>query len=228
MQKCKFIAAFLILLSFGTAVLFAEDDKSHPGAGWAVDVKAGTLGFGADLNRSIVPQVLNLRIGASFYTHSVDIDEDDINYDSELTLGAIPIALDVFPFKNWFRLGGGILINMNEVTGTARPTGGTLQIGGTTYPVDEFGQLNGKVKFNRVAPYVGFGFNNPIKKKGHWGFFTDLGLFFHGSPNLNLNPSRSVPQALQADIDEEEQEVNDDIKDYKIFPVIQLGVSYKF
>jgi len=228
MQKYKLIAIFLILLSFGTVALFAEDDTSHPGEGWAVDVKAGTLGIGADLSRSIVPRVLNLRIGASFYTYSNDIDKEDIRYNSELKLGAIPIALDVFPFENWLRFGGGILINLNEVKGTAEPIGGTIEIGDNTYPVEEFGQLKAEVKFNRIAPYFGIGFNNPIKKKGHWGIFADLGIFFHGSPTLTLTPTQSVPPELQADIDKEEQDVNDDIKDLEFFPVVQLGVSYKF
>jgi hypothetical protein len=79
-----------------------------------------------------------------------------------------------------------------------------------------------------VAPYIGFGFNNPVKKKGHWGFFTDLGIFYHGAPALTLAPSRAVPTQLQADIDKEIQSVNRDIGDFTIFPVIQFGVSYKF
>jgi hypothetical protein len=219
------LAVFAAILSFSLAAVAADQEK--PGSGWAVDAKAGTLGIGADLSRSIVPRVLNLRVGASFFSYSTDFDEEGINYNAELKLGAVPIAVDVFPFKNWFRLGGGVLINMNEVKGTAQASGGTVNIGDATYRLTDLGQVEGKIKFNRVAPYFGLGFNNPIKKSGHWGFFADLGLLYHGNPYASLTTSKTVP-TLQSNIDKEVQSINQDLKDYTIIPVIQMGISYKF
>jgi hypothetical protein len=219
------LGLFAAILLFSLAAVAADQDT--PGSGWAVDVKAGTMGIGADLSRSIVPRVLNVRVGASFISYSTDFEEEGINYDAELKLGAIPIALDVFPFKNWFRLGGGVLINMNEVTGTAQATTGKITIGDVLYNLPDLGQVEGKVKFNRAAPYFGFGFNNPIKKSGHWGFFADLGLMYHGDPIATITTSKTVPN-LQQNIDKQVAKTNEDLKGYSIFPVIQMGISYKF
>jgi hypothetical protein len=226
-KPCAFVV-FLSLLTFSSTLAFAEDSGNDKGRGWALDAKVGTLGFGADLSRSIVPRVLNLRVGASFFSYTADFSEEGINYRGQLRLGAVPIALDVFPFKNWLRIGGGALINLNEVRGTAQPSGGTLTIGDRTYNAQDVGQLDGKVKFERVAPFVGLGFSNPIKDKGHhWGFFADLGILYHGTPNARLTSSKSI-SGLQDDINRENQSLNNEIKDYKIFPVIQLGISYHF
>jgi hypothetical protein len=46
-------------------------------------------------------------------------------------------------------------------------------------------------------------------------------------PTAVLTTTKSIPQ-LQPDLDKEAQEINRDIKDYKLFPVIQFGFSYKF
>ena len=214
----------LLLLTVVPALSAAEDNQ---GRGWAVDVKAGTLGVGADLNRSIVPRVLNLRVGASFFKYSTNFTDKGIDYKADLKLGAVPIAVDVFPFKNWFRLGGGAVINLTEVDGTGQASTGSLTIGGHQYTLESIGQLNAVLKANRVAPYFGIGFNNPIKRSGHLGFFMDLGVLYHGTPAVKLTTTKTIPQ-LQADIEKQTQDVNNDIKDYKLFPVVQLGLSYKF
>jgi hypothetical protein len=218
------LLAAILLFSLTTPATGQE----KPGSGWAVDVKAGTFGIGGDLSRSIVPRALNLRVGASFFPYTTDFDEEGISYNARLKLSAIPIALDAFPFKNWFRISGGVVINLNEVTGTARSAEGTVDLGGTTYNLSSLGQLNGKVKFNRASPYFGLGFNNPIKKSGHLGFFTDLGVMYHGNPKASLTVTNQSIPGLQQSIDKEVQEVNQDLEGFSWFPVIQFGLSYKF
>jgi len=42
-----------------------------------------------------------------------------------------------------------------------------------------------------------------------------------------MKTTRTVP-GLQADIDKEIQSINDDVKKFRLFPVIQLGLSYRF
>jgi hypothetical protein len=226
MRRVTVFAVLAFVLAIPSAMLAAEKEDSQ-GRGWALDAKVGTLGIGADLSRSIVPRVLNLRVGASFFSYSTDITETDIDYAAKLKLGAVPIALDVFPFKNWFRLGGGVVFNLNQVEGTGQPKSGLIEIGDSQYTPQDIGQVNGKVKFNRAAPYFGLGFNNPIKRFGHVGFFADLGLLYHGTPKPSLTTTKTVP-GLQTEIDKELQKMNQDLKDFKIFPVLQLGLSYRF
>jgi len=225
MQKSN-VLAIIIWLLIVPAVL-AADKEDAQGRGWALNAKVGTLGIGADLSRSIIPRVLNLRAGGSFFSYSTDLSTEGIDYSAELKLGAVPIAVDVFPFKNWFRLGGGVIINLNEAHGTGDPSTGTVTIGDGEYTSQDIGQVDAKVKFNRAAPYFGFGFNNPIKRYGHFGFFVDLGFMYHGTPVASMTTTKIVP-GLQTEIDKEIQEINEDIKDFKFFPVVQMGLSYRF
>ena len=228
MQKVFGLTMFILLLIVPPALSAAENEEvDHQGRGWALDTKLGTLGIGVDLNRSIIPCVLNLRVGASFFSHSINFNDEGINYNAKLKLGAVPIAVDVFPFKNWFRLGGGVVISLNEMHASGQTSTGTWEIGDGVYTAQDIGQMYGKIKANRVAPYLGLGFNNPITRKGHLGFFADLGLLYHGTPSAVMTTTKTVPQ-LQADIDKEIRDVNDDIREFKLFPVVQLGFSYRF
>jgi len=221
-----YILMLLLFMPVLSASAFAGEDEGN-GQGWAVDVKAGTLGIGADLSRSIVPGVLNLRVGASFFSLTRSFNDDNIRYNAKLKLGAVPVVADVFPFKNWFRIGGGLVVNLTGMEGTGQPQNGFIDIGDHLYSAASIGELKAKLKVNRAAPYFGIGFNNPIKKSGHLGFFVDLGLLYHGTPSINLTASRTFP-ALQADLAKQIQNISEDVKDYPLFPVLQLGLSYKF
>jgi hypothetical protein len=224
MLKAHVIVISILLLAIPAT--FAADENTQ-GRGWALDAKVGTLGIGADLSRSIVPRVLNLRVGASFFSYSTDLSVEGIDYSAKLKLGAVPIAVDVFPFKNWFRFGGGVVINLNEVKGVTNSSSGTVTIGDTTYNLQDIGQVDMKLKVDRASPYFGIGFNNPIKRFGRIGFFADLGILYQGTPAASITTTQSVP-GLQAEIVKEIQKINGDIRDYKIYPVVQLGLSVRF
>jgi hypothetical protein len=225
MRRTCFIATFLLMTA--VPVVLAAGKEDTQGRGWALDAKVGTLGIGADVSRSIVPRVLNLRVGASFFSYKTDLSEKGIDYSAKLKLGAVPIALDVFPFKNWFRLGGGVVVNLNEAEGTGHSNTGTFTIGDQEYTSQDIGDVNAKIKFKRVSPYFGIGFNNPIKRSGRVGFFTDIGLLYHGTPITSLTTTKTIP-GLQTEIDKELQSINEDIRDFKLFPVIQFGLSIRF
>ena len=225
MRRNCFIATFILMTA--VPVVLAAGKEDTQGRGWAINAKAGTLGIGADVSRSIVPRVLNLRVGASFYSYKTDLSEKGIDYSAKLKLGAVPIALDVFPFKNWFRLGGGVVFNLNEADGTGHSNTGTFTIGDHEYTSQDIGDVNAKIKFKRASPYFGIGFNNPIKRSGRVGFFTDIGFLYHGTPIASLTTTKTIP-GLQTEIDKELQSINEDIQDFKLFPVIQFGLSIRF
>jgi hypothetical protein len=201
---------------------FAQDSA------WAVVGKVGTVGVGGDVHIALVPKVLNLRLGVSFFRYTADLTDKDIDYSARLKLGAVPIIADVYPFKNWFRLGGGIVVNLNEFNGTAKPNQGQITINGRSYSADQIGELDAAVKFNRAAPYFGLGFSNPVRKGKHWGFYFDLGAMYHGHPKATLSATKAPSSQFLSDLSNQQQRFNNDAKPYTFWPVIQLGVSYHF
>jgi hypothetical protein len=196
--------------------------------GWAIAGRGGTLGFGAELHRVLVPERLSFRIGATFFRYAMDVSDNGINYHGRLRLSGVPIGIDLHPFKNWFRLQGGLMINLNEVSATAKPMAGLITINGVRYNVAQLGQMEAAVQFNRASPYFGVGFGRPFKKGKHWGFLFDVGAMYHGEARLRLATTLPPSSVLQNDLRQQEQHFQADAREYKLYPLIQFGITYRF
>jgi hypothetical protein len=216
-----------LVFGFFLALIACSGTAAAEG-GWAVAGKAGTLGFGVDLHRMLVPHILSFRTGVALFRYSTNLTDNDIDYAAKLKLGSVPIGLDLYPFKNWFRLAGGLMVNLNEVAATARAVSGTIKINGVKYTSSQLGQLDGVVKFNRASPYFGLGFGRTFKEGKHWGFTFDLGAMYHGQAKLTLSTSQAPSTQLQNDLRQQEQRFHNDAKDYTFWPIIQFGLSYRF
>jgi hypothetical protein len=215
----------VLILSCSSA--FAADKT------WAVAAKAGSLGVGADIHRVIFTDRLNLRVGVSYFQRAQNFTNSGIRYIGTLRVGAIPVSLDAYPFKNWFRVQAGMLVNLTRLRGdgqfrTDQVSSGLITIGAHSYTPDSIGSLQGTVNVDRVSPFFGLGFGNPIKKDKRWGIFMDIGAVYHGTPTLNLQTTRSYPASLPADLDAQEQSFTQSkAHRYIFYPIVQLGVSFR-
>ena len=224
-RNSKFIINLMIgFLFIVTAPSFAVAQRND----LALVGRAGTLGFGAEVHKLLIPEVLSFRAGGQFYRDSVDLTVNGIDYNAKLTLGTVPIALDIYPFKNWFRLNGGMMINFNGASGTAVPKNNQVTINDVPYTTAEIGQLHGSVKINRVAPFFGVGFGRTFKEGRHWGVTFDLGAMYQGEMKLSLATTLPASPQLRNDLRQQEQRFNNDVKDYSLFPFLQFGVFYRF
>ncbi len=196
---------------------------------FALGMKASTLGAGAEGIVGVLP-ALNLRSGANALSVDFDINTSDIDYDGDADLLSFPIMLDWYPFKkSEFRFSAGALINKNEAD-LAASSQATYTINGTDYTAAQLGNLNAKVDFNEVAPYVGIGWGNALSKDKRWSFTCDFGVVFQGKANIDLSatgPIASDP-TFQTDLAQEKQELEDELENYQYYPLIALGITYKF
>ncbi len=196
--------------------------------GSALSAKIGTLGLGLEFAQSLSPAV-NLRLGLNNYTYGYTTTKSDINYDFDLKLQSLSALLDWHPGGDGFRISGGLLSNGNKLDAVATPVG-NVDVGGTSYPAALVGTLSGKIEFNSVAPYVGIGWDNLTGKNRGFGVAFDLGVAFQGSPKVDLTANGLIAgdAGFQADLATEEQQLKDDLKGYKYYPVLSLGLTYIF
>jgi hypothetical protein len=219
--KCLLLSLLLICLPVASGFANTGD--------FALGGKASTLGLGIDGTVGLLPR-LNLRVGANAFSIELDTSTSDIDYDMEVDLLSFPIVLDWHLFRDsGFRISAGALINQNEadLEGSSQSS---YTIGGIEYTAAELGTLRGKVDFDTVAPYLGIGWGNAVGKNKRWSFNCDLGVVFQGQANIDLaanGPVASDP-SFQADLDQEKQDLEDELDDYKYYPVVSLGVSYRF
>lgn len=220
---------FAVVIVAGVLGLAATSALADVGA----TLKVGTLGVGADVTTRIAERV-NVRANLNYFGYSTSItgDEGEDGSGGEtvqpslqlLTLGAL---LDWHPWAQGFRLSAGLYLNMNKMDMTA-DLSDTVEFNDREYTLSDVG---GTVDFNSLAPYLGLGYGNAVGANGRWHFSFDLGVIFQGSPQVDLRATASDPALqvqLDADIAEEERQIEDDLGFFTIYPVISFGVSYRF
>jgi hypothetical protein len=194
----------------------------------AVGARIGTLGVGFDLT-SRVTDSLNIR--ASFHpipSYTFSGSDDELDYDFKLKMNTLGGLLDFHPGGGGFRLSGGLIFNKNKLTATAVPTA-TFDVGNHTYSAAQVGSLVGNVDFKKTAPYAGIGFGNAVSDK-KIGVVFDLGVLIQGSPRVSLAASGPIASnaTFQQDLAIEQGDLQDDIDPIKYYPMVSIGLTYKF
>ncbi len=222
-----------VLVAMAAALLMAAPAL----AGVGVGIKAGTTGVGGELGIGL-SRHFTLRLTGTGFSYTFDDFELDENDDpafaetvdtleATIDLLAVGLLLDWHPGWGEWRLSAGAFYNGNGLSMSAQP-GATVTINDTDYTVD---RLEGEIDFNTVAPYVGVGWGNLGSTDGRWHVSFDLGVIVQGSPTVEVSATASDPtlQALlNADLDTEAQDLEDDLKAFVVYPVFTLGLGCSY
>ena len=217
------LAATALLLSAGSAMA----QSSEPGV--AIGGTAGTSGLGLDVQVKIGP-IFTLRGSLDRLTYDTDQSYDGIDYNADLAFDTVGAFIDAHPLANGFLLSGGAYVGDRNIGLAATPTG-PVEIGGQTYSPAQVGTLNGTVKLQNVAPFVGIGWDDTFYRSGRWGFRAIAGVAWSDQPEVALTStggSLSNDATFQARLRNESQRITEEAEDYGLFPVIQVGLNYKF
>ena len=205
----------------------------------AIAAKASTLGAGAELTVGLSPQV-NVRLGVNGYNYRDEGREvSDIVYDAEANLRTATALLDWHPGGRGFRLTAGAVYNDTSVEASSLPpASGFYDIGGVPVPVGFVGTLDADADFDPVVPYAGLGWGNAVGGSKKLGFFVDLGVVFQGKADVTLTPiipanspintTPGAREVLDVLLRREEQDLEDEASDYDLYPVVAIGLSYRF
>jgi hypothetical protein len=198
-------------------------------------VNGGTTGFGLGVSGKM-SEGLGGRLGFDTWKKTITQSNSDGNYNGDLKLQTVSLLGDWYPFEGAFRTTFGLVANGNKITLTATPSAGAqYTFNGQSHLASEVGSYAGEVKFNSTAPYLGIGWGNPVAKAKTWGFVSDIGVLFQGSPKVTSTVTCSqaaitngVCSTLQKDVADGATKLESDLKNYKYWPVISIGVSYHF
>lgn len=214
------VAAFA-LLAFGTASV-----------DFGVGVKAGTLGIGLEGRWKPLPW-LDLRVGGNAYDYEDNGSQAGINYDATFALDNYYLTGNFrFPLSP-FRVTAGAFSNGNEFQMLSQDTGGAdYNIGGVNFSAADVGSLESVTSFGSTAPYVGVGYDFEVF--GKVGLNLDFGVLWQGEPDVTLEASglATAPVAVQAALlpalEAERLELEDEMSDFKAWPVVSLAFVYNF
>jgi hypothetical protein len=191
-------------------------------AGLGIGVKAGLLGLGAEVTKSLT-DTLNARLGVNSYKFNTSATESGTDFDIDLKWQSSALLLDWHPGGGTFRLTAGYLFNGNKLAMSVKP-GSTYDIDGNTGTLGAGEYVNGDVSFDN-GPYVGLGWGNAAKGTG-FGMSVEIGAAYQGSPKVTL--ATNVVGVTQTDIDREQASLENSLDSYKWYPQVAIGVSYAF
>jgi len=194
---------------------------------WSVGLIGGTLGIGPQVAFRANPY-FGVRANAGFLSVSRDEEVDDIDYDGELDLNSYGAMLDWFPTGGGLRISFGGRVNDTEIDLVGSPTT-SVTVGNTTYTPQQIGNLSGTVTTDDFAPLLTIGYGGTVAEGFTLG--AEIGVLWQGEPKIgDLRATgllASSPQ-LQADIEREEREIENDLSDYDLWPILQVEFLYRF
>jgi len=212
-----------------TALFFSSALQGFAQDRVAVSVEASSLGPGAKVAIKAFDS-LDVRLGGNGFSYNFSGKAQNVDYKIKLHLMSFCALADWFPFEehDW-RFTGGAILNKNRVNVDAKPAV-SYKVGDTTYTAAQVGSLAGKITFKPVAPYLGLGWGKPFGNDSHWSMSFDLGAMYQDSPKINLDASGPIASdpTFQANLAQEKDQLKDKTNRFKFYPVIAIGVTYKF
>ena len=202
-------------------------------ADFGVGVKAGTLGLGLEGRWDPPVPWFDLRVGVSQYELENNGNYSGVDYDATLGLDSYYLTANFKVPLSPFRFTVGAFSNGNELEMLSADTGDLLiDIGGIPFPVASIGALSSTTSFSSTAPYAGVGFDFELFGKA--GLNLDFGVLWQGEPTVSLEATNwdNLPSAAQAllgpALEAEQAELQNEISDYKAWPVVSLAFVYNF
>lgn len=226
MSKTLLAAIAAIGAAGGTAA--AQD-----GRGVAADLSGGTTGISGHAQVAVHPR-LAVRLGYNWLDYARDDEEiSDVSYSGDLEFSGFGGFVDLHPMANAFTLTGGVFIGDKSATLDAVPTA-DITLGDQTFTPEQVGVLTGEASFEDTAFFAGLGYDPSLYKNGRLSLIFRAGVMFAGDSEVTLDASRlddlddPARAELRAALDAEEAQIEDDIDDYAYYPIVTLGLGYRF
>jgi hypothetical protein len=216
------VLAAALIPSIGMA-----QEASAPSPDITLAVSGGSLGIGPEVGFRPV-STFGLRASASFLGLSHNVDVNDINYDGDLKLQSYGANVDLYPFQSAFRLSAGFRVDRNKIDLTATPTR-SVTIGSTIYTPEQIGTIKGEIRAKKLAPTITVGLAKNRARGFAWSL--DAGVMLHGRPKtrrLVTTGQLATNPLFQNDFARERAEIDDEVDNYKVYPIVQLAVGYAF
>ncbi|WP_443939711.1 hypothetical protein [Pedobacter sp. MW01-1-1] len=237
-MKEKFTILFICSFFLFSANLKAQEEGAKPSQGAAesadrskvvLSAHISTQGLGMDVKYAWTPKFA-IRGGASIMPFDgqtvFSVNSQPTDLDFKVAFGNAHLLFDWHPFLNEKSLSRKVVVTGGagyfwQAKGEAVVTyRGTYMYGDIPITSAELGQLQGTIKWNKVAPYAGFGFENVFpRNKFNVGFA--VGMYYMGEPEVTL-----VGTNYLAANTSNQQQLQENMSFYRFMPVVQINFNF--
>jgi hypothetical protein len=231
MKKTITILSLSLLLAFVTRVNAQSSVTTDSTTRSKVTLSAtiATQGVGLDVKFAPIPQFA-VRVGASILpiegggVYKVRNEPTDVDFD--VKFANAHLMFDWHPFLKETGLSRKVVVTAGagyfwEAKGDVVVSyRGTYKYGDILIPSSDLGQLYGSVEWKKVAPYLGFGFENVFpSKKFNVGFA--VGTYYLGEPDATLTGTNYLSQNSS-----NQQQLQKNMSYYRFMPVLQVNLNF--
>src|SRR5216683_2130341 len=227
-----------------TAAKGKTEVGTRPFSALALGFKVDSLGAGVELATPL-SRSFNLRAGANIFALGYAFDIDGVVYNSDMHFRSAQVNVDWFPWHNRrFHISPGVLYVRNSLTAIASvPPGQYFELGDQGFINSMDDPLGGSasIKFPlQIAPTIMMGFGNLIPRSGkHLSIPFEFGAAFMGTPRINVQftgtactnegcVDAATNQEVQQNLADEVAQLNHTLKYIPAYPIVSIGVAYRF
>jgi hypothetical protein len=218
----KLFLCCLSLFLFSVTQVIAQRSQFY------ISPHGGTQGLGLDFK--FAPRAgFNLRAGASVlpfhFNTSYTVRSEPADAEVDVDFHNAHFFFDVHPFiksdafAQKFLLTAGAAYFWKAEGNAVATYSGDYTYEGYTVPEEMIGELYGSVRWNKLTPFFGFGFENPFpKKRVNIGFA--LGAYYMGKPEVEVTGTKFL-----MDAESDEAEFRENVSRFQFLPVLQINLN---
>ncbi|MBL0371261.1 hypothetical protein JJB09_04395 [Rhizobium sp. KVB221] len=184
---------------------------------------AGTLGPGVELGLRFDDN-WRARAGINGFQADYVYHQKKSDLHSRLTLLNAGLTADYYPFAGDFHVSAGVRLSANKVEGRMKNLRARVKGGATIEVPDPLTTY--RVEQNAIQPYIGAGYSVKVDERVSLNF--DLGALYAGTPDLAVNSRAYIFGVSRNQIRNEIERARDRISPFKIYPVVQVGLTFSF
>ncbi|WP_137153968.1 hypothetical protein [Rhizobium sp. FKL33] len=162
--------------------------------------------------------------GASFSFSYAAKKSDTDNRARLFSLGAVA---DYYPYEDGLRLSAGVRLSGSYVKGSLSNLERQYGKGKDAITVIIRDPLTTyKITQNPVQPYLGVGYS--LKVKERLSVSLDVGALYGGQPDLHVVSHADLYGFTEQQIQNEIRKQQERLNAYQVYPVVQIGLTYRF
>lgn len=218
------LASLTFVLSLAAGPALADDALAYEKF-WLTP-NFGTLGAGVEggwrWNES-----WGMRVGINGFDTTYVYHDKNSDLHSHIQLLNAGVTADYYLWDGNFRLSAGGRISANQIKGKVRNLEKKTKSNGSNISVIIADPLASyTVEQNMFQPYIGTGYSYEIDKKVSLNF--DIGALYAGTPELTVHSRAGKFGFTDRQIRREIDRARDRIAPFQVYPVVQVGLNFKF
>jgi hypothetical protein len=216
----------------GVAPAQAQTRESAGDGKVSVGITAGTLGIGPEIGYR-ANQTIGVRANGGFLGIDHDFTSGGIDYAGHAKLASGGVIVDLYPFGGGFRMSAGARYNGTDGRVRATPNGPT-KIGSLVFTPEQIGIITGRADLRELAPQLTLGYGGGLRKG--LSFNIEAGALFQGAVRIRDFTSNGTlatdptvaGTTYRNELAKQRQKLQDTANDYQVYPILQVGLKYRF